>query len=103
MNKTFKIFEAEDIENKKKISKNKLIKMISMKNLLYLNKHSSDPQNTILEILVGYLKKKYEQKTAFIQTTGEMSEALNIKEKRIPTVKEREKPKIDENKNKSRQ
>jgi hypothetical protein len=62
MRSTLECFEREDTHNKKKISKALLVDLVSLKNLCLLNKQSATPQNTLLEVLVAYLHKKYQVK-----------------------------------------
>ena len=59
---TLQTFEHEDKELKKKISKSVLIKILSMNNLVYFNKQSEKPFKSLLEVLVHYLKNKFEAK-----------------------------------------
>jgi hypothetical protein len=45
-----------------------LIELLSMKNLFQINKHMKG-QDTLLEILVAYLNKKYQARNGIFQRT----------------------------------
>ena len=66
---TLSTFEREQPLNKKKINKNLLIEMTSMKNLCLLNRSLGKSQMTLLEILVAYLNKKYQVKSKMFNKT----------------------------------
>ena len=80
--------------------------MTSMKNLFLMNKNAIESENTLLEILISYLHKKYKAKNYhsatiqpnifkqnFIDTYEEKKDAQNPKNKpRITSNKEIKKP-----------
>lgn len=62
LTESYKVFEWEDKKNEKKISKSILIKLLSMNNLVFVNKNSAKPLKSLMEILVSYLKDKFRMK-----------------------------------------
>jgi hypothetical protein len=50
---------VEEERRYKKIGKGLLIKMLSMSNLVGLNREREKPYPSLLEVLVGYLKEKF--------------------------------------------
>ncbi len=73
MKSTLETYEKEDKFNIKKISKALLVDMLSIKNLCILNKQQLNPQNTLLQILVAYLNKKYQiKKNGFVKTEPQL-------------------------------
>jgi|LakMenE01Jun11ns_1017448.scaffolds.fasta_scaffold9264412_1 hypothetical protein len=69
LKQTLLAFEKED-SNRKKINKNLLIELVSMKSLYLINKQANDSQLSLLEILVSYLHKKYLVKQKHFSTTN---------------------------------
>jgi hypothetical protein len=70
LKQTLLAFEKEDSSNKKKINKNLLVELISMKSLYTINRQANDSQPSLLEILVSYLHKKYLVKQKHFSTTN---------------------------------
>lgn len=70
LKQTLLAFEKEDTSNKKKINKNLLVELVSMKSLYSMNRQANDSQPSLLETLVSYLHKKYLVKQKHFSTTN---------------------------------
>ena len=69
MRQTLVSFEKEDPLNSKKITKSKLVELLSLKHLCILNKKHDNNESTLIEILVAYLNRKYQVKNNYFSHT----------------------------------